>query len=283
MAAVVMDWEAAERGRMLEDAASLQDATPKKCGLANAIFLGFATCHLGLFIALLSLQFPSSAGYTVLIVVSAALFWDNAIIGSGSALFGDAASNPKTMRLLVLVSQPRFLFHAGCTPLLSITFQEIGTRSGVGWLQGDLARRSTVGVAAAVAAASLVHHLLHPRLVLKQPHRNAPPSALCRDLTSMTIAELSEPEVPKGRKVAAALFMILPAVLTCIWAIVVGVACACVGEQRAIQAGTAIWVTALLELLSNAGPPWTMVFTGNAGEVVLLGGCVAALVYVHTP
>ena len=33
---------------------------------------------------------------------------------------------------------------------------------------------------------------------------------------------------------------------------------------------------AVVELLSNAGPPWTMAITGNAGEVILVAGFVAA-------
>ena len=41
-------------------------------------------------------------------------------------------------------------------------------------------------------------------------------------------------------------------------------------------AGRWLWVCALVELLSNAGPPWVTALSGNAGEVVLLAGFVAA-------
>ena len=67
-------------------------------------------------------------------------------------------------------------------------------------------------------------------------------------------------------------WMILPAVLVCLWTLVVGASMARTGET----AGRWLWACALVELLSNAGPPWVMALSGNAGEVVLLAGFIAA-------
>jgi hypothetical protein len=85
-------------------------------------------------------------------------------------------------------------------------------------------------------------------------------------------------------------WMILPAVLVCLWTCVVGASMARMYyELRSADlgfnslagpmgdvAGRWLWVCALVELLSNAGPPWVTALSGNAGEVVLLAGFVAA-------
>ena len=42
------------------------------------------------------------------------------------------------------------------------------------------------------------------------------------------------------------------------------------------RAGSWLTWTSVFELLSNGGPPWTMQFTGNCGEVVFLLGFVVA-------
>ena len=42
------------------------------------------------------------------------------------------------------------------------------------------------------------------------------------------------------------------------------------------RAGHLRWAAALVELASNAGPPWVSKISGAAGEVVLMAGFVAA-------
>ena len=69
-------------------------------------------------------------------------------------------------------------------------------------------------------------------------------------------------------------WMIGPAVLVCAWTGAVGASMA--RMPGADVAGRYLWLCAVVELLSNAGPPWVMALTGNAGEVALLAGFVLA-------
>jgi hypothetical protein len=167
--------------------------------------------------------------------------------------------------------------HAAIVPLLAITAQEIGATNGVAWLADERSRWLTVGISTAMSLASLIDHFLHPELVLKEPHAKAPPTAISRQLTGMTVKALGDPNATNKEKLRALCFMVLPAVLVCIWTIIVGVACVQLDNPASSAAGTWLWVTSVLELLSNGGPPWTMQFTGNAGEIIFLSGYIGAL------
>jgi hypothetical protein len=265
------------------DASVLLDGkttTPTAYGAAAFIFLAYSLSHLALFVTLLTLDIEATAGFVILLVVALSLVWDNGMLAVGTAAFGDAATNPDTLWRLNICSQPRFIMHAAAVPLLAITAQEIGAANGVPWLQGSGAKWITVGISVGMACASLVDHFMHPELVIKEPHPNAPPTALYRQLTGMTVKGLGDSTVSKSRKVQTTCFMVLPAVLVCVFTIVVGVACSRLENPVSSAAGTWLLCASILELLSNGGPPWTMLFTGNAGEIIFLGGFVAALYLV---
>ena len=98
--------------------------------------------------------------------------------------------------------------------------------------------------------------------------------------------------------------MIGPAVLVCLFTLAVGVAMTHLSQPSSlggvasgeplwwyrwqgdapasherlsvVRAGRWLWITAMIELLSNAAPPWVMQLSGNAGEVILLAGFVSA-------
>merc|ERR1711972_1147790 len=64
--------------------------------------------------------------------------------------------------------------------------------------------------------------------------------------------------------------MILPTVLVCLWSAIVGVGMMFSFRENVIVAGRWLFVTAMIELFSNAAPSWT----GNLGEVIFLLGFI---------
>ena len=250
---------------------------------ATLCFALYAVCHA--FLAILQWWYGGfdSYGSVIVIAIAIALVWDNGLLALGSTLFPEAAnSRSRDFAKLVALSQPRFFAHALLTPLLALQATRLGQRAGVTWLAtGSTAERAVGLIACCLSIFGTMHHARHQSLVLKRPHPKEPKGSWMRSIVSATLAET--PPITLA-------WMIGPAVLVCLWTMCVGISIARVyGELRELAAitthfhgplgdvaGRWLWVCALIELLSNAGPPWVMALTGNAGEVVLLAGFVAA-------
>lgn len=229
---------------------------------AACCFSVYAICHS----ILAAMQFHYGGihepGSAIVFLIALALVFDNGIIALGRVLFPDAAS-PRS--LILPLSQIRFYAHAVLTPLLAVQASSIGRRAGVPWLMGEgFWIWLFFGLLAFFGTA---HHARHAKLVLKQPHPKEPKGSWMRQIVQATLADSSPTTIA---------FMVGPAVLVCIFTMIVGVSMRSQEAKGAVAAGDCLWIAALIELLSNAGPPWVMQLTGNAGEVVLLGGFVAA-------
>lgn len=243
---------------------------------ATLCFALYACCHAVLCVLQIHGGFQT-VGSLVVVAVAAALVWDNGLLALGSIVFPEAAKSQAAFSRLAAWSQPRFYAHAFLTPLLALQTTRLGARAGIAWLQAGGAIPTIVCiVAVCLSVLGTMHHARSPSLVLREPHPKEPKSSWMRSIVSATLADKS----PK-----TLMWMILPAVLVCLWTCVVGASMARMyGAQRdgtaggpaGDVAGRWLWVCALVELLSNAGPPWVMALSGNAGEVVLLAGFVAA-------
>lgn len=222
-------------------------------------------------------------GKTLVAAIAVALVWDNAVVGLGESLtphFRVCESKEEAyqseLHRLQYLSFPRFLAHASLTPLLGITTAILGQEA----MGEDIITPYMVNVAAVasvvISLLSVLHLLEHPELVLKRPHSKAPPTAWTNSLVVMTLRETQEEEDLCRRRLAF-VCMILPAVIVVIWTIIMGIFMIRHGDghhERCVEAGQWLLVTAVIELFSNAGPPWTMAMTGNLGEVVFLLGFV---------
>ena len=230
---------------------------------APLLFALYAACHASLALAHVLVN---GRRLSIVLAIAIALIYDNGLLSLGRTLFPDASSSSAALRALCQASQPRFILHALLTPLLIMQTATLGARAGLRWLlPGTMACNAASVVSVALALVGTVHHLMDPELVLRQPSKNEPKDAIIRQIVSVTPAR---PNL---------LLLAGPAVLVVLWTIVVG---ACVAYTAAVPgvraAGHWLWATSVLELLSNAGPPWTMQLTGNAGEVVLVVGFVVA-------
>ena len=230
---------------------------------AASCFSVYAVCHC-ILAAMQCYYGDIKPGSAIVFLIALALVFDNGIIALGRVLFPDAAS-PRS--LLYPWSQIRFYAHATLTPLLAVQASSIGHRAGVPWLTSQESLQSVWFISGLLSVLGTAHHARHPKLVLKQPHPKEPKGTWMRQIVQATLADSSPMTLA---------LMIGPAVLVCIFTMVVGVAMTSQEADGAALAGKCLWVTALCELLSNAGPPWVMQLTGNAGEVVLLSGYVAA-------
>jgi len=231
--------------------------------LAACCYSLFAACHA--LLALVQWHHGGDVGSAIVVAIAIALVWDNGLIALGRTLFPRAADpNSRDCARLIAFSQPRFFGHAFLTPLLAVQASRLGSRAGIDWLkQGSVTSSIVLLIAGCLSFLGTLHHLRHPSLVFKRPHALEPKGSWMRSIVSATLAETSPTTLA---------WMIGPAVLVCLWTFCVGASMA----KLHIAAGHWLWVSAVVELLSNAGPPWVMALTGNAGEVVLLGGFVAA-------
>lgn len=238
------------------------------CQPAALCFALFACCHVVIAIFQCLYGGFGSEGSVIVILIAAALVWDNGLLALGSTLFPNASSSRSasdssrsTFARLAAWSQPRFYAHAFLTPMLLEQTTRLGGRAGIEWLQLGSELNNTSYIAAiALAIMGTVHHAENPQLVLSRPDPREPRNSWMRSIVSATLADKSPTTLA---------WTIGPAILVCMWTIAVG---ACMGGA----AGNWLWVSAIVELLSNAGPPWVMALSGNAGEVVLLAGFVAA-------
>ena len=250
---------------------------------ASACFLTYALCHAVL--AALSVAF---GGHLFVTLIALALVWDNAVLGLGRRFFPKAAIDEKSsdFQWLSTLSQPRFIAHALLTPFLAVPAVELGGRAGVAWLTPRIAMNIHT-FCHGISLLGVLHHFYEPRLVPRKPHPKEPKGSWMRQIVSVTLATLQDKDISPTAKSLTLLLMIGPAVLVCLLTLAIGASIAAIGQQTAnvtsvggaatlLLAGRCLWISAVLELLSNGGPPWTMAITGNAGEVILLAGFVAA-------
>ncbi len=110
----------------------------------QVIFLAYALGHLGLFVAsVVRLLGSRTLASIPLILVTAGLVCDNAMIALGSAVgAGEQLQN---------LSVPRYFMHAVSTPLLVLSALGLVRRSGAGWSRG-----SVISAIAAVVVVALV-------------------------------------------------------------------------------------------------------------------------------
>ena len=240
----------------------------------------FAICHAAL--AALQCCYLESVGSMIVVLVAFALVWDNGILAFGRLLFPEALRRSQDLSRLIRFSQPRFYAHALLTPLLAIQATNLGGRAGVGWLKpGTFAATGVAYLAVCLSIFGTLHHARYPTLMLRHPANEEPQSSWMRSIVCATLADTSRKTL---------VWMIGPAVLVCVWTVVVGATLEHhyreLSELAASfkffhgplgdDAGRWLWICALVELLSNAGPPWVAAITGNLGEVVLLAGFVFA-------
>ena len=179
------------------------------------------------------------------------------------------------------LSEPRFVLHALLTPLLAAEALLLGRRAGAPWLAAPdlpLLAYASTGI---IGILGLTHHLTVSRdkVSLLMPHTREPHWSWMRGLVACTCADSATP--------ATLVVMLGPAICTCVVAIGVGIDAVLRCQRRAemalgsdddvdtrvcIRAGHVLWITAALELLSNAGPPWTAKLTGAVGECILIAG-----------
>ena len=244
---------------------------------ATPLFLLYAGLHALLVLVQCRIVGVSSAGSLIVVLIAVALVWDNGLIGCGRRICNkDASSSSREFRRLAMLSQPRFIAHAVLTPFLAVSALELGERAGVSWVTTTSVWR----VCSGLSLIGLVHHLLHPRLTLRHAHPKEPKGSWMRPVVSMTIASLADDAAATtaAQKGITLALMIGPAVLVCVFTLAIGASIVQLptATPASLAAGRWLWICSLIELLSNAGPPWTMAITGNAGEVVLLAGFVAA-------
>mmetsp|Transcript_127284 Transcript_127284/g.283823 ORF Transcript_127284/g.283823 Transcript_127284/m.283823 type:complete len:275 (+) Transcript_127284:53-877(+) len=239
---------------------------------AATCFLAYAVCHACIADCqiLLAIQAENvSPGTVFVVLIALALVWDNGLLVLGRRIYSKPY-RAEDYRMLAFLSQPRFICHALLTPFLAVQAAYLGSRGGVTWLT-PAAIWAVWIVCSLFSLAGTAHHYFDPHLTLRRPHPKEPKGSWMRSITSMTLASLSDESASKGMTMA---LLIGPAVLVCIFTIVVGASMG--GTAVSLRAGRWLWVTSVIELLSNAGPPWTMQITGNAGEVILLLGYLMA-------
>jgi len=213
----------------------------------SAFFFGLAAmlAKLLIFMQQSSLSI-TSMGTVFLFCVTAAVCYDNLIIGFGN-MFTDSR---KTLKWL---SYPRFLLHFVGVPFLYTTTAEIGQAAGVPWLRGDCIHSAIVTIATVIAAASTRRFFHSPGIALADTS-DYPPQSLVRQLTWYTYAKQDF------------LYYVFPSVLLAFWSIVVGVS----ALRHTPSAGIWLIASAAGVLVGSAQKKNVARFTGNLVEVTML-------------
>jgi hypothetical protein len=234
-------------------AAKSDDAVDEKKNLGPSAFFLLSSATLGkLFFDIQGSGLEMTIGMWALLLTTAAVGYDNLIIGLGALFFGDAESNEKTYNTLKIISYPRFTAHAVLVPFLYITGAEIGKSIGVEWLQSDSIQTLMVAAAATLALLSRVRFANSPGIDLSDTGDSE--GTWEKNLLWFTY---KNPEF----------LYVVPSIILALFNLAVGVA-AFGGEERI----AAIWmiVSAVAVLYGNAKASYITRFTGNLGEVVML-------------
>lgn len=221
--------------------------TPSLFFLAGHILLG------DLFFEIIEDPIFSIGGFALL-STTLAVAWDNLIIGVGKPLFGDAATNENTFKLLKNLSTPRFVAHSVCLPFLYTTVAEIGKGLGVEWLQSSDVQIGVVALSTMIAAASQYHFTKSEGITLSDT-TTSPPKALDKSLVWFTY---KKPDF---------FVNVVPAIAASLFSLSVGVS-GLNGEHT----DASIWmiISAIAVLYGSSKPSHVMRFTGNAGEITML-------------
>lgn len=253
---------------------------------ALLLFALFAACLVAVAAAQVALLAGRASGWDALgqalvAVIALGLAYDNFICAVGAKLFptltaamlrGAPESRfcrraARELEHLRRLNEPRFLMHAVLTPLLGLRTMQLARRAGLERFPAAGDAGSLAAVAAA-AAVGLAHHMRVPRIALQHPHPREPASSWMRGVLCCTRGDSSA---------GSLVIMICPAVCVCLATIAAGARIAAEHPPGSTaRAGHLLCSAALVELASNAGPPWVSKITGAAGEVVLMAGFVAA-------
>jgi hypothetical protein len=221
--------------------------------LAPSAFFLLSSAALGkLFFEIQGSGLEMTIGIWALLLTTAAVGYDNLIIGLGAPFFGDAESNEKTYSTLKTLSYPRFTAHAVLVPFLYTTVAEIGKLIGVGWLQEDYIQTLMIAAAATLAVLSRVRFVNSPGIDLSDTSDSE--GTWEKNLIWFTYKE-------------PVFLYVIPSIILSLFSLAVGVA-TFGGEART----AAIWmiVSGVTVLYGNAKPSYIQRFTGNLGEVAML-------------
>lgn len=256
-------WEASTTSALFAEKTSV-DTDTATIG-PSIFFLTFAAMLGKLVLVLQESSLPITIGTSSLLFVSAAVAYDNLIIGLGDVLFPDARTNDGQYNILKLLSYPRFVFHASGVPLLFTTVAEIGRSAGVQWLDSDLIQNGIVAAAILLALVSRIHFFRSPGIELKDTS-DSPPNALERQLLWFTY---KEPDI----------LYVIPSILLALFSLGVGAAAFSLeGDSHA--AGVLLILSAVGVLAGNAQASFVAQFTGNFAEVTMLWSMLVAARYV---
>lgn len=243
---------------------STSTATAPKIG-PSVFFLGFAAMLAKLVFTIQDSSLPITVGTSTLLFVSAAVAYDNLVIGLGDILFPNARTNELQYTTLKWLSYPRFIFHASGVPFLFTTVAEIGKYAGIEWLESNWIQQGIVGAAIVIALASRLEFFQSPGIELKDTS-DSPPNALERQLLWFTY---KKPNI----------LYVLPSILLALWSLVIGVeAFQLDGDAHA--AGVLLITSAVGVLAGNAQASFVARFTGNFAEVIMLWCLFVAAAYV---
>jgi hypothetical protein len=229
------------------------DGVDETNNLGPSAFFLLSSATLGkLFFDIQGSGLEMTIGMWALLLTTAAVGYDNLIIGLGAPFFGDAESNKKTYNTLKIISYPRFTAHAVLVPFLYTTGAEIGKSIGVEWLQSDSIQTLMVAAAATLGVLSRVRFVNSPGIDLSDTSDSE--GTWEKNLIWFTY---KNPEI----------LYVIPSIILALFNLAVGVA-AFGGEERT----AAIWmiVSAIAVLYGNAKASYITRFTGNLGEVVML-------------
>jgi len=233
------------------------DNIPSSLG-PSAFFLVFAAMLGKLFFEIQDSTLPTTIGTASLLIVTAAVGYDNLIIGLGANVFANAREDDNVREALKWLSYPRFVLHAVAVPFLYVTAAEIGKAAGVEWLQGDLIQNGIPVASAALAIISRVRFFQSPGIELENfDDGKTPEDALERELLWFTY---KEPEF----------LYVVPSIILAFWNIAVGVGAFRLDEADAHAAGLWLIASAVGVLTGNAMKSYVARFTGNLAEVVML-------------
>ena len=109
-------------------AANSDDAVDETNNLGPSAFFLLSSAALGkLFFEIQGSGLEMTIGMWALLLTTAAVGYDNFIIGLGAPFFGDAESNEEAYNTLKFLSYPRFTAHAVLVPFLYTTEQRLGS------------------------------------------------------------------------------------------------------------------------------------------------------------
>jgi len=134
-----------------------------RLGFVAASFFG---AYSAMFVYLLnhvltqmSTSLYSNVGINTLALFSAAFFWDNFILSTGSFFFRSITrpNNKFKFKVLEALSYPRFIAHALLTPFLLKSSAELGKMAGIPFFNRPVAQVGAMVIASTIAVLSTIN------------------------------------------------------------------------------------------------------------------------------